>query len=380
MNAAQSVKWMILGVALACGCGPRDGGTSSATAAATDAGTHHAEESAAPVSSAWAKVRDAEGATLLEAPAQVIGSATQRAEVMPAFRAQVVAVQVEPGQQVAAGAPLVVVRMPDVVRAAGAYLAAGIRISAFQQRQQQLQTLRGEGLARLSDIAETAASLSEASAAQKEALATLLAAGLSGGDAASIADGAGKITLRSPLAGVVIQVSASTGQIVEPGQSPALVRVVGSGETRVEAHLPMLDTLPLRFELADAQTTTPLRLLRQAPVIDPRDGMALTWLAPVGTQTLLAGQTGRLRTVVEKNGKDPTQRLLLIPARALQKQAKLPTVLRRRDGQTEQVTLKVLLSTAGLALVQPIDPKALTPLDVVAVSEQSPSAVPGVTP
>ena len=71
----------------------------------------------------------ASGALLVEVPAQVVGSAQNRAEVMPAFRAQVIQVNVEPGQVVAAGDPLVVVRMPEVLRAAGAYISAGLRLA-----------------------------------------------------------------------------------------------------------------------------------------------------------------------------------------------------------------------------------------------------------
>lgn len=380
MNAVSFGRWVWVCLALHAGCGPRDAVAPPAPSAVADAGTPRAATESAPVSSAFAKVQKAEGATLVEVPAQVLGSATQRAEVMPAFRAQVVSVQVEPGQQVTAGTPLVVVRMPEVVRAAGAYLAAGLRQSAFLQRQQQLQSLRGEGLARLSDIAETAASLSEASAAQKEALSTLQAAGLSAQDAAAIADGGGRVTLRSPLAGVVMQVSAATGQIVEPGSSPALVRVAGSGETRIEAHLPILNELPLHFELASAQTTTPLRLLRQAPVLDPRDGMALSWFEPSGPHRLLPGQSGRLRAVMAAHAQDKAPKLLLIPSRALQSLAQKSTVRRRRDGKMDTIAVDVLLQAAGLAVVKPSDPVALTAQDTVAVSEQSASLGQGTSP
>ena len=94
-------------------------------------------------------------ATLVEVPAQVLPDRRHSAPVMPRFVPKVVSVQVEPGQQVTAGTRFVVVRMPEVVRAAGAYLAA-----AAARRQQQLQSLPRRGLATFGR-AETATSLSE---------------------------------------------------------------------------------------------------------------------------------------------------------------------------------------------------------------------------
>lgn len=331
-----------------------------------------------PLSSAWVPVLAAQGAELLEVPAQVLGSAAQRAEVMPAFRAQVVQVLVEPGQDVAVGSPLVVVRMPEVVRAAGAYVAAGLRMAAYGQRREQLQALRTEGLARLSDLAEVAASLSEASAAQREAQSVLLGAGLSAGAAASLAESGGKVTLRSPISGVVTQVSASIGQLVEPGGAP-LARIAGSGETRVEARLPLLETMALRFEFVTGQGTTPLKLLRRAPVIEPRDGMAQSWFLPEAAARLLPGQSGRLRARVAGSPPDSAP-LLLVPSRALRLGGDEVTVLRRRSGASQAVRVVVAASAAGQALVKPETPAELTTEDSVAVAAQLAQAGAGAVP
>lgn len=331
-----------------------------------------------PLSSAWAPVRAAQGALLLEVPAQVLGSAAQRAEVMPAFRAQVVQVLIEPGQDVVPGTPLIVVRMPEVVRAAGAYVAAGLRMAAYSQRREQLQALRSEGLARLSDLAEVAASLSEASAAQREAQSVLLGAGLSAGDAASLAEGSGKVTLRSPITGVVTQVSASIGQLVEPGGAP-LARIAGSGETRVEARLPLLEAMALRFELVTSQGTTPLRLLRRAPIVEPRDGMVQSWFLPEAAARPLPGQSGRLRVCVAGGQPDGTP-LLLVPSRALRLAEDQVTVLRRRGGASHAVRVVITASAAGQALVRPAIPAELTTEDSVAVAAQPVQAGAGVVP
>ena len=364
MIGARSMIHVSFCVTLLAGCTHRDAAATTVAATAAPPNVAKAE----PLSSAWAQVRSAQGAELLEVPAQVLGKASNRADVMPAFRAQVVQVLVEPGQEVTANAAVAIVRMPEVVRAAGAYVAASLRLNAFKQRRDQLQTLRAEGLARLSDLAEVAASLSEASAAQREALSVLQGAGLSAGDAEALAEGGGKVTLRSPIAGVVTQVSASIGQLVEPGATP-LLRIAGSGETRIEARLPLIDQTALRYEFVTARETTPIKLLQRAPVVEPRDGMTQSWFLPEGPTRLLAGQTGRLRVRIDARRSDEAS-LLLVPARALRLGADQTSVLRRRDGTSQEVRVVVAASAAGQALVKAEVPTQLAVGDSVAVTAQ----------
>ncbi|HNK47147.1 MAG TPA: hypothetical protein PKL17_20360, partial [Pseudomonadota bacterium] len=71
---------------------------------------------------------------------------------------------------------------------------------------------------------------------------------------------------------------------------------------------------------------------------------------------------------------------LLIPSRALQSFARKSTVRRRRDGKMDTIAVDVLLQAAGLAVVKPSDPVALTAQDTVAVSEQSASLGQGTSP
>ena len=319
-------------------------------------------------SSAWAALRAAHGAELLDVPAQVLGSAAHRAAVMPAFRAQVLQILVEPGQSVASGAPLVVVRMPEVVRAAGAYVAAGLRWTAYNQRRDQLQTLRSEGLARLSDLAEVTASLSEASAAQREAQSVLQGAGLSPSEAGPLSESGGKVTLRSPIAGVVMQITASIGQMVEPSGA-ALLHIVGSGDTRIEARLPSLDLATLRYELVTAQRSVPLTFLQRAPALDPRDGTAPCWFLPPTGAGLVPGQTGRLRVRIASPANDANP-LWLIPTRALALGGEQARVLRLRDGKTQTVPVVVLASALGHAVIRPPSVADLTATDRVAVATQ----------
>lgn len=366
----RSQVMLALAIGVACGCGGK-----SPPAPARDplvqpaaSQTHDAADAIDRAASAWAPLREAQGAELLDVPAQVLGSAAHRASVMPAFRAQVLQILVEPGQAVNNGAPLLVVRMPEVVRAAGAYVAAGMRWAAYNQRREQLQTLRGEGLARLSDLAEVAASLSEATAAQREAQSVLQGAGLSPADAGSLSEGGGKVTLRSPITGVVTQVSASIGQMVDPG-SAALLHIVGGGDTRIEARLPDLDLAALRYELVTPQRSLPLTFLQRALALDPRDGTAPCWFLPPAGAGLLSGQTGRLRVRIAASAAD-TFPLWLIPTRALALGNEQAHVLRLRGGKTQTVPVVVLASALGQAVVRSLADADLIAADRVAVATQ----------
>lgn len=336
-------------------------------------------QSAAPppepqsVTTAWVATQPAAGAVLSELPARVLIPPGARAEVMPPFRAQIVQILVEPGQRVTAGTPLVTVLMPEVLRAAGALQAAALRITAYEQRRDQLAVLRGEGLARLADAAEVAASLADARAAQREALAVLRAAGLGAAEAAALGEGSGRAALRSPIDGIVTEVGAALGQIHEPGAAP-LVRIAGQGAARVEARLPPLGAAALRYELVTADGGRwPLRLRERAPVIDPRDGTALAWLDPEpGAAPLYGGQAGRVRVLLAedaaaKGAAKGSDVPLLLPARAVRLGAAQAEVRRRRgDEPAVWVPVTVLASAVGQSAVRGREPGALVPSDRVA--------------
>ncbi|MFO0574853.1 MAG: efflux RND transporter periplasmic adaptor subunit [Polyangia bacterium] len=332
-------------------------------------------QSAAPppepqsVTTAWVATQPAAGAVLSELPARVLIPPGARAEIMAPFRAQVAQILVEPGQRVSAGTPLVTVLMPEVLRAAGALQAAALRITAYEQRRDQLAVLRSEGLARLADAAEVAASLADARAAQREALAVLRAAGLGAAEAAALAEGSGRAALRSPIDGIVTEVGAALGQIQEPGAAP-LVRIAGQGAARVEARLPPLGTAALRYELVTADGGRwPLRLRERAPVLDPRDGTALAWLEPeAGAAPLLGGQTGRVRVLLaEDDAARGADVPLLLPARAVRLSATQAEVRRRRgDEPAAWVPVTVLASAVGQSVVRGREPGALVPSDRVA--------------
>lgn len=340
---------------LALGCPPRP--PAPAPALAQDQGTEPGKQ-AISAPTPWVPVRPAAGLPLLEAPARVLLSPEATAEVVPPFRGRVTRIHVRPGQRVDRGAPIIDVVMPELLRAAGAYLAAGTRLAAYGKRRAQLQSLRGEGLVRLSDLAEVETQTAEAQADQQAALGTLRGADLGGADAARLLQGGGTLTLRAPIPGIVTHVRATLGETHENTDLP-LCTIAGEGGVQIEARLGR--SLP-----ADAQVsfvsatglTVPLRPLSSAPVVDPRDGTTLAWFAPAEdrrTAGLPGGLQGRLRAVLSggaQPGDGGAAVPVAIPARALLPDARGAAVLRRRGGQAAQVAVEVLSTSGADALVR----------------------------
>lgn len=336
---------------------------------------------------AWVKVRPGVGTPLYEAPAQVLAAPGSVAEIMAPLRAQVLAIQVRPGQRVGALAPLLTVLMPEVVRAAFAYQGAGLRLLAYGQRREQLLQLKSEGLLRLAELAETEARIAEARAAQLEAQALLHVAGIAPTEAATLGSREGRVVLRSPIAGVVTSVSAALGQVADGGG--ALVRVAGSSEPRIEARLPPVLPARVRFELLlPGGGRRPLRLIERAPLVDSRDGTALAWLVPTaapgcagdadskkappgdaGDCELPAGLTVKLQVALPEDaaaGPGAGDAPVLLPARALLLREGKPYIIRRHEPKPQPVAVRVLLLTGADALVHTLGAPALQPGDEIA--------------
>lgn len=336
----------------------------------------------------WVKVRPGHGVVLYEAPAQVLSAPETVAELTAPLRAQVVAISARPGQRVGAGTPLVTVIMPELLRAAFAYQGAGLRLTAYGQRREQLMQLKSDGLLRLAELAETEAHLAEAKAAQLEAQALLQLAGLPLSEAAALGSRDGRVSLRSPIAGVVTSVVAVLGHVSDGGP---LVRIVGRGEPRIEARLPPSLPENIGFSLCLPHgACIPLHLIERAPLVDSRDGKTLAWLAPVGAAAagaapqaaggaattdfaaLVAGLTATIQVSLLESAAagdraaTAATRPVLVPARALLVHDSQPHVIRRQKGEPQHQAVRVLLATGADALVVAAGEPALQPGDEIA--------------
>ncbi|HLT40907.1 MAG TPA: HlyD family efflux transporter periplasmic adaptor subunit, partial [Enhygromyxa sp.] len=157
----------------------------------------------------------------------------------------------------------------------------------------------------------------------------------------------GTVILVAPVAGVVAEIDAVPGEVVDPGES--LAQILGQGAARVEVAftgaLPSDVTLEFvgldqsRFALA----STPV-----ATAIEPGLGRTLAWYQPADGQPLAHGVRGR----VVLSGTDA--QLLEVPRRALRLHEGRAWVGRRPEGggAAEPVEVEVLRSVGSSALIR----------------------------
>lgn len=315
-----------------------------------------ADASASSARTAWVAVRPPEGQPFLTAPALVLPAPEAAAEVTVPFRARVGRIRVRAGDAVDRGEVLVEVVMPEAVQAAGAYVAAGVRVEAYRKRRAQLLALQPEGLVRISDLSEAEVALAEAEADRTTAAATLRSAGIDPGGAAALVSSGGATALRSPITGVVSRVSVTAGAVREPGGGP-LVQVSGPGEVRIEARLApgWPEEAPFTFR-APGGPEVPVHLLRRDAVVD-RDGTRKAWFGLGAGTAVTAGTTGVLQARAEQRD------LLVVPARAVRLREGQSEVVRRGpSGRPEAVPVTVVSANGTDALVR----GALGPEDRVA--------------
>jgi multidrug efflux pump subunit AcrA (membrane-fusion protein) len=250
---------------------------------------------------------------MLEAPARVLAAPGATAVTTPPLKGRVVRVRVQAGDSVDAGAALVDVLMPEVLEAAGREVGAQARLSAWSDRYRVLEQLRQQGLARVPEVSEAAARMAEAGADLASARAVLRSASIQDWEVEHLLSGSGVVTLRAPIAGVVMEVTGTPGQFREPAQGP-LVTVVGAAASRLEARFSRPPE-PGGWTFTWAGGRAEVHLVGLAPVADPRDGSFLGWLegdvplrAPAGTLGRVSREVAHLGTVV------------LVPAQAVRRE------------------------------------------------------------
>lgn len=311
----------------------------------------------------WVPVRAAEGVSMLEVPAEVLGDVASAAAVDTPFAARITRIYVRAGDKVERGAPVVAVIMPQVLSAAGAYVAASTRLEAQEARRQRLKELQSEGLTRSAETIENEARVADAKAERAAALATLKAAGVDAGGAATLIEHEAAVILKAPIAGVVTVLDAAVGETREGAGRP-IARIVGESGHRIEAHFVRTPPSDATFALIQRTgRTLPLTLITMSPAVDPLDGARMAWLdAPLDAE-LSVGSKERIRITL---GAD----VVLVPATSLVVRDER-TRVRRKDAW---VPVDVVASSGADALVRGLDVGAVIALDGqrVADSEEHP--------
>ena len=270
-----------------------------------------AQEQAPSSATRWTAALPAINSEWLDYPARVLSSPNDSALVTPPLTGRVLHVRVHPGQTVQAGDALVDLVMPELIQAAGALRSSELRLVSWNERRARLVPLLEKGLARAAELNEIDSAIASVRAERESARATLRAAGEPDQRAASLLDGNGAVSLRAPLTGVVVSVSAKPGEIRAPAAGPLLELVASDTDPTVEARFSALPPQGSSFEWLAAGAVVPLSLEALSPHADERDGSRTAWFHVANGQPgLVAGSLGRVRIVA---GAD----WVLVPARAL---------------------------------------------------------------
>jgi cobalt-zinc-cadmium efflux system membrane fusion protein len=133
------------------------------------------------------------------------------AEIAAPVSARVLKVLAKPGDQVAAGQPLVVLDSPELAQSRAEVGAAKARLEVARKNADRKRQLVADRLVPEREKIEADAALSEAEAAYNVATSTLRKYGGSAGDSA--------LTIKSPIAGTVIERDVAMGQLADPSKT-----------------------------------------------------------------------------------------------------------------------------------------------------------------
>ncbi len=294
----------------------------------------------------WIEVARPSDASLLELPAKIVAAADTRARLDAPLRGAVVEVFVQIGDRVEAGAQLVELRMPEAVEAAAILVGTNAQIGAHEARRERLEQLKGQGLVGAGEVFDVESGLGKLSAERRVALATLAAAGIDADERRELL-ARGTVILTAPVAGVVAELDAIPGDVVEPGES--LAQILGEGPARVEVAYSgaLPDEVTLEFVGVDGRSfalaSTPV-----ATAIEPGLGRTLAWYETADGRALAHGVRGRVLLRGTEAG------LLEVPRRALRLHEGKAWVGKRpaAGGEPEPVEVEVLRSVGSSALIR----------------------------
>jgi len=144
-------------------------------------------------------------------------------EVGVSIAARVVRVLASPGDRTKTGQPLAVLESPELGKARAAYVTARARAELAHRSLERKRDLLDDRIVAGRDVQEAEAEAAAADAELRAARGALAALGVEGKDLASTGPVDPRFTLRSPIAGTVLERNIVQGQMTEAGM--ALFRV-----------------------------------------------------------------------------------------------------------------------------------------------------------
>lgn len=256
-----------------------------------------------------------------EIPGEIRVDEGAYAEVGSPVSGRVAALHAQTGRQVRAGDRLAEIRSLEVGRARADYATAVARQTLARQAVARAQALVAERIAPARELQQAEADLSAADADLLAAGTVLKALG-SNAEAAAGAD-VSSLTLRAPIAGVVLERAAAVGQPVEP--SATLFRLANLSRVWLVVQAAEQDGLRVRAGTPVQVTiqalpgaTRPGRVIWIGQSVNPESHtLPLRIELPNPDGQLRPGMTGRARVPLANT----SGRVLTVPATALQRLA-----------------------------------------------------------
>jgi cobalt-zinc-cadmium efflux system membrane fusion protein len=165
------------------------------------------------------------------------------AEVGAPISSRIVNVNVVPGQSVSAGQVSAVLQSSEVGKARSDAISAQARLDLADETLERKQRLAAERIVAQREIQEAEANVELATAELRATKTTLRSLGLSGTDAEPLTDNP-SFSLRTPVAGTVIDRDAVQGQLADP--SKPLFRVGNLGRLWLSVHAFERDAVRVR--------------------------------------------------------------------------------------------------------------------------------------
>lgn len=351
-GARTTTAWLTLALASLSAC----------TSPAADAASTTEPASTRPRT---VEARSVERLVLPDVVAHVVPSPDGIARPTPPFTARIELIHVRPGDTVERGAPLFEVSMPDVVLAAARIRGLSSRRVMRRGRREELAGLEREGLVERARVFDEETALASLDAEHTEALATLRAASVSASDVATVL-ATGRVTLRSPIAGIVRDVRCALGDVREPAGGP-LAEIVGATPARIEARFPRGDRAHMIPEgsvvtfVALDDSTTALDARPDAVLVDPLDGTTVVWLHPMAGDALPPGLAGRVSIDT------PVSDAVEVPSRAVAITDGRTVLVRWVADREETVEVTVLTSSERASIVRATNGATLAAGDQISI-------------
>ena len=175
-----------------------------------------------------AEVAEGAGDATLTLTGEITVNELKASRLSPAVPGIVTRVLVDPGQRVAAGQGLISVRSVDLAEAEAEYLEAQSKMRLAGKTYERQRGLREAGITAERELLEAEEELASARIRAEAAHQKLVRLGFVESDIQTLVSSgmkgaSGELVLRAPFAGTVLELRAVAGELVNPGDTAALI-------------------------------------------------------------------------------------------------------------------------------------------------------------